>query len=88
MSRFASFVSASEEGIHKGLGILPGRVKKFDLDTNYKIPHMGWNSVSWDDSSMFELMDGIEIGDQFYFVHSYHVCDTETLANALNFIRI
>ena len=69
--------SASEEGTHKGLGILSGRVKKFDLDSNYKIPHMGWNSVCWDDSSMFELMDGIEIGDQFYFVHSYHVCDTE-----------
>jgi len=37
-----------------------------------KVPHMGWNSVSFNDNSA--LTDGIKSGeDQFYFVHSYYV---------------
>ena len=67
--------SASEEGDREGLGILKGRVKKFTLSSKYKIPHMGWNSVYWNDDLENDLMMGIDKGDQFYFVHSYHVSD-------------
>ena len=38
---------------------------------------MGWNSVYWEDGAGDDLMNCIEQGDQFYFVHSYHVCDVK-----------
>ena len=34
---------------------------------------MGWNSVSWESNFSSPIMKGIENGDQFYFVHSFHV---------------
>lgn len=65
--------SSSEEGNKKGLGLLQGEVKRFDIGSNYKIPHMGWNSVYWSKGRRDLLLDGITNGDQFYFVHSYHL---------------
>ena len=69
--------SSSEEGDKQGLGIHQGAVKRFSLGPKYKIPHMGWNSIYWEDDLGEDLMEDIEKGDQFYFVHSYHVCDVE-----------
>ena len=69
--------SSSEEGDMQGLGIHQGAVKRFSLDSKYKIPHMGWNSIYWENGVGDDLMNGIEKGDQFYFVHSYHVCDVD-----------
>lgn len=63
----------SEEGQRPGLGILPGYVKKFSLEKKYKIPHMGWNAVEWGKLSANPITRGLNNGDQFYFVHSYHV---------------
>lgn len=63
----------SEEGEKKGLGVFPGIVKKFKSGSNLKVPHMGWNSVSWESNFSSPIMKGIENGDQFYFVHSFHV---------------
>jgi glutamine amidotransferase len=37
----------SEEGGVKGLGVFPGRVVRFRLDPPLKVPHMGWNTVSF-----------------------------------------
>lgn len=65
--------SSSEEGNKKGLGLLQGEVRRFDIGSNYKIPHMGWNSVYWSKGRRDLLLDGITNGDQFYFVHSYHL---------------
>ncbi|MDP0494841.1 MAG: imidazole glycerol phosphate synthase subunit HisH [Verrucomicrobiota bacterium JB024] len=63
----------SEEGDTRGLGIFPGRVKRFRLGPEYKIPHMGWNAVKFRGDPP-PLTDGIDPErDQFYFVHSYHV---------------
>ena len=51
----------------KGLGILQGRVERFD--DRLKVPHMGWNTVRpVGDSPIFEDFDG----RHFYFVHSYY----------------
>ena len=62
----------SEEGILQGIGLIPGKVKKFQLPSSYKIPHMGWNSVVYTPSSTlynsFETLDEV----RFYFVHSFH----------------
>jgi len=70
--------SSSEEGCKQGLGIHKGAVKRFSLDSKYKIPHMGWNSIYWENGVGDDLMNGIEKGDQFYFVHSYHVSDVDS----------
>ena len=62
----------SEEGDTEALGVFRGKVKRFKLDPLLKIPHMGWNSVTFDPND--PLMDGLESGvDQFYFVHSYYI---------------
>ena len=56
---------SEEEGVHAGLGLVPGRVRRF---TEGKIPQMGWNGVYATRSPLFE---GISEGTCFYFVHSY-----------------
>ncbi|TSA22654.1 imidazole glycerol phosphate synthase subunit HisH [bacterium] len=50
------------------LGIVPGRVARFD-DTDLKVPHMGWNRVNLKAQSV--LFEGIRDGEFFYFVHSF-----------------
>ena len=62
----------SEEGDTEALGIFKGKVKRFQVDPAFKIPHMGWNSVSF--RSEDPILAGLESGkDQFYFVHSYYI---------------
>jgi glutamine amidotransferase len=62
------FDRGSEGGFHEGLGVLPGEVTRFELPHGMKIPHMGWNQVSWkSDATQPVGRDG----DHFYFVHSY-----------------
>ncbi len=62
----------SEEAGVRGLGVFPGKVVKFRLRPDFKIPHIGWNSVSFVKEEILnrELHPA---SDQFYFVHSYHV---------------
>ncbi|WP_309380672.1 imidazole glycerol phosphate synthase subunit HisH [Cerasicoccus frondis] len=62
----------SEEGDSEALGIFSGKVKKFQLPPEYKIPHMGWNAVEFKDPAD-QSVAGLASGDQFYFVHSYRV---------------
>ncbi|WP_145246387.1 imidazole glycerol phosphate synthase subunit HisH [Aeoliella mucimassa] len=60
-----------EDGEHQGLGILPGKVVRFSVPTEYKVPHMGWNQIAPAKES--PLYAGIDAGSYFYFVHSYYV---------------
>ena len=55
----------------RGLGILPGKVVRFELPAGHKIPHMGWNQLSI--RRRAPVLDGIDEGSYFYFVHSYYV---------------
>lgn len=64
----------SEEGDAEMLGIIPGTVAHFTPAPGMTVPHMGWNSVTWD--APHPLLDGIEKDSFFYFVHSYHAPDT------------
>lgn len=66
------FFDSSEEaeGV-SGLSLLPGRVVRIPNQAGYKIPHMGWNSISVNKSS--RLFRGIEDGSYVYFVHSYYL---------------
>ena len=66
----------SEEGDTPGLGVLPGKVRRFPADAmtdskgeKLKVPHMGWNEVH--QSGPHPMWDGIADGTRFYYVHSY-----------------
>jgi len=61
----------SEEGDTQCLGVFPGKVKRFRLPKEYKVPHMGWNAVRFRplEPKMTQALAGE--GEQFYFVHSY-----------------
>lgn len=65
---------SEEDGGVDCLGILPGTVKRFDFShlpvPRPKVPHMGWNPVTFLRSH--PLFAGIESGTHFYFVHSYY----------------
>ncbi len=39
--------TSEEHGIHQGLGLIPGRVKRFPRVSGQKVPHMGWNSLCY-----------------------------------------
>ncbi|MGG4167395.1 imidazole glycerol phosphate synthase subunit HisH [Rossellomorea vietnamensis] len=68
------FEESRENGTTKGLSLLPGevlRIPKEDRDGNaYKVPHMGWNLLRYQKSSI--LLEGLAEG-YVYFVHSYYV---------------
>ena len=69
------FETSDEGGLYEGLGILPGKVVRFERngqDASFKIPHMGWNQVesTMPNDTMF---DGISGDPYVYFVHSYYV---------------
>jgi glutamine amidotransferase len=59
----------SEERATPCLGIVPGRIRRFDA-ARVKIPHIGWNRVTLATTS--PLFRNIGSGEFFYFVHSYH----------------
>lgn len=63
------FSESEENGLHRGLDLIPGRVVK--LPAGLKVPHMGWNQLEIKRQS--PLLKGISNGDYFYFVHSYYV---------------
>jgi len=65
------FSESEEFGNQKGLDLIKGRVVKFRLGSEFKVPHIGWNSI--EKKQEVELLRGIESGDFFYFVHSYYV---------------
>ena len=68
---------SAEDGGVNGLGILPGKVLRFDDNVRdkqgslYKIPSMGWNQVRQEQAH--PLWSGIADDSRFYFVHSYYV---------------
>jgi imidazole glycerol-phosphate synthase subunit HisH len=64
------FEESEEHGVHRGLGLLPGRVRH--LDVPLPVPHMGWNRLHF--RAAHPLLDGISDGAHVYFVHSYF-CD-------------
>jgi glutamine amidotransferase len=78
------FDESNEMGIHQGLGLMAGKVKRFPNNFtihnsqftihNLKIPHMGWNQLepAWESP----LLAGVSKGDYTYFVHSYY-CDPD-----------
>lgn len=64
--------SSSEEGNVEGLGWFEAKVVRFKvLDTlRYKVPHIGWNTISIRNNSL--MLNNLDPDSKFYFVHSYH----------------
>lgn len=66
------FDVSEEGGEYEGLGVLPGRVVRFELPDEYKVPHMGWNRVHQQQPGLAAFA-GLPDDPYFYFVHSYYV---------------
>ncbi len=76
------FEYGEELGGHVGLGLLDGRVVRFDIEAPLKVPHTGWNQVVATRAT--PLLAGLPVGAWAYFNHGY-VCrasQVDTLATA------
>jgi glutamine amidotransferase len=62
------FDASEEHEGAEGLGLLPGRVVRLDTQ-GLKLPHIGWNAVSWQRESA--LVEGLPNPAAFYHVHSF-----------------
>ncbi len=76
----------SDEQDTPGLGLIPGRVHRFDLDgrlqpdgSRFKVPQMGWNQVfqMQPGGERHPMWAGVPDGSWFYFVHSYYARPSE-----------
>ena len=61
------FAQGEEGETCSGLGVIPGTVQR--METDYKLPHIGWNSLSFPNPS--PLFRGLREGAWVYFVHSF-----------------
>jgi glutamine amidotransferase len=67
----------SEEGGVTGLGVFRGEVIRFRRPPEFKIPHMGWNTVRFVQRQS-RIAAGLSAeADAFYFVHSFHCVPAE-----------
>lgn len=59
-----------EGGLREGLGLIGGTAKRLETrDADLKVPHMGFNEVTYTKPS--DLFAGIDDASHFYFAHSY-----------------
>ena len=65
------FESSEENPEAPGLGVLPGRVRRFADRPGLKIPHMGWNRTQRGPAAAAGPAGAVPDGSCFYFVHSY-----------------
>lgn len=65
------FEASEEDSGESGLGIFKGRCVKIPPADGIKIPHIGWNSITFPNPS--PLFRGIDEGSFVYFVHSYYM---------------
>jgi glutamine amidotransferase len=81
------FDKGYEDGEHEGLGIVPGEVVRFKVPAEFKVPHMGWNQVQFQQRP--PIFAGIDDGAHFYFVHSYYVVpqDKTVVATETNYAQ-
>lgn len=65
------FESSEESPGVKGLGILPGKIVRIPEKNGLKVPHIGWNSLTYPNKG--RLYRGLEEESYVYFVHSYYL---------------
>ncbi|MEY4167054.1 MAG: hypothetical protein RIR52_878 [Acidobacteriota bacterium] len=64
------FEEGHEFGVHRGLGLMPGRVVRFPEGLH--VPHIGWNQVHFRQPG-HPILQNLSDNSFFYFVHSFHV---------------
>lgn len=65
------FEESEESPGVKGLGVLKGKIVKIPEEKELKVPHIGWNSLSYGQKG--KLFEGIPEQSYVYFVHSYYL---------------
>jgi imidazole glycerol-phosphate synthase subunit HisH len=65
------FEGSEEDPSCRGLGILPGSVRRFIDRPGLKVPHMGWNATRRRAAGAAPALRNVPDGTYFYFVHSY-----------------
>jgi len=75
---------SSEEGDSSTLGLIPGRLKKFD-SSKAKVPHMGWNQ--FEKKTDHPLITGIDDKQFLYYVHGYYAPVNEYTLASCNYIN-
>jgi len=78
------FELSEEKGITQGLGWIPGKVEYMNPGHNFRVPHIGWNSllVKPNDS----LFGFLNHDKDFYFVHSLHAkCDEKFILSEFDY---
>ncbi|NQU98285.1 imidazole glycerol phosphate synthase subunit HisH [Candidatus Woesearchaeota archaeon] len=70
------FEKGEEFGVHEGLGVIPGVVKKLEpekISKRIRLPHVGWSEIvipknkSWQNT----ILEGVSNNSLMYFVHSF-----------------
>lgn len=67
--------NGSEEGSAPGLSWFDAEVKKFDMNLEIRVPHMGWNYVEL--KKQHPIVMNLPEVSKFYFVHSYHIVSNQ-----------
>jgi len=68
------FDSSEENGPVRGLGVIPGVIRRFDSSKGLIVPHIGWNALEITKDT--QLLQGAD-GHHVYFVHSYHALPSD-----------
>ncbi len=78
------FDKSYEYGEHEGLGLIKGEIRPISdvIPADYKIPHIGWNSLNFKKNS--RIFKYINDGDFVYFVHSFYGASCEESVSAVS----
>lgn len=76
----ALFEVSEEQGEHAGLGLLAGRVVRFPVFSDRKVPHTGWNQLWFDQNT--PLFQEMQPGAYAYFNHSYYCAPADLSSSA------
>lgn len=74
-----------EDGEHRGLGVIPGKVVRFDFSGvpgggRLRVPQMGWNEIRW--NRPVPMLEGLPAGAYVYFCHSYYAVPDDPAVTA------
>ena len=80
------FEASEEAPAAKGLGVLKGKVVKFQNKKGFKVPHMGWNQLKKE--AECPLLKDVADNSYVYFCHSYYPqpVDRKIIAASTDFI--
>lgn len=78
------FEKSYEYGEHSGLGLIKGEIRPIEtvIPKDYKIPHIGWNSLEI--KKQTPILENVKNGEYVYFVHSYYAADCENSVTAVS----